>query len=299
MQADRSSNLAQIDNLLWLIPSFHGDIQLEKEGAERTQLRAFELTASEEKAMDALRSRAVSTKLRRKWAKNSDFLPLTNSAYRTPAGVTIHLNAPIEEVQKVLAKALKPERKLLTAVRFTDGRVEEVHSNVVKPSTALAKVEKTETKPKKPKKEEKPAIATTVARPVNGCPMPDFPQADIRATRVLETFLNPDQIDDYRKTGAFITIGADSGHRYMICNRTRPNLMRSQLGGRQLWDMEEKRPICVHDWSVPPPEEMLALHLCLSLPEHEAELLSLPEIDEEIALADVDPLYRPVIGRRR
>ena len=202
----------------------------------------------------------------------------------------ITLNAPIEEVQKFLVKALKPERKVLTAVRFSDGRVEEVHSNLVTTTTALAKVE-----PEKPAKPEKPAVATTVARPVNGCPMPNFPEADIRASRVLETFLSPEQIDDYRKTGAFITVGADSGHRYMICNRESPNFMGKYLGGRQLFDMETKNPICVHDWAVPPPEEMLALHLCLSLPNHEAELLSLPEIDEELAMADVDPRYRPRI----
>lgn len=283
----------QIPNLVMLIPTIHGDIKLEKKGKEKTLLRAFQLSASEEKAMESLRTRAVSTKLRRKWASAADFLPLTNSAYRGPNGVQVTLTAPIEEVTKFLAKALKPERKLLQAVKFSDGRVEEIHSNLVTKEEPDAPP----VSERKPKAEEKPAIATTVARPVNGCPMPDFPEADIRASRVLETFLTPNQIDDYRKTGAFITIGADSGHRYMICNRERPNIMKSMLGGRQLWDMEEKRPICVHDWAVPPPEEMLAIHLCISLPGHEAELLSLPEIDEEIALAAVDPMYRPVIGR--
>jgi hypothetical protein len=273
-------------NLVWLIPSYHGDIRLEKEGPEKTLLRAYELTAGEEKAMEALRSRAVSTKLRRKWAKDSDFLPLTNAAYRSTDGVTIHLDAKIEDVQKVITKAMKPDRKLLTAVRFTDGKVEEVHS-IKTPEGSRAII--VDVKPEKPQ----PAVATTVARPVNGCPMPDFPQADVRASRVLESFLTPDQISDYRTTGAFITVGADSGHRYMVCNRERPNFMKKHLGGRQLWDMEEKRAICVHDWSVPPPEEMLAIHLCLSLPEHEAELLSLPDIAEELAMASVDPRYRP------
>jgi hypothetical protein len=268
--------------LVWFLPTFHGDIRLEKEGPSRTLLRAYELTASEEKAMASLRSRAISTKLRRKWASEKDFLPLTNSAYRDSAGVTVHLDAKIEDVQAIIAKALKPQRKLLTAVRFTDGRVEEVHSNVI-PETSRAIVVK-EPAPV-------PVVATTVATPVRGCPMPNFPEADIRASRVLEHFLTPVQIDDYRKTGSFVTTGADTGRPYLVCNRERPTFMQSYLGGRQLFDLDRKMPICIHDWSVPPPEEMLALHLHLTLPLRETELLALPEIDDELAMADVNPAY--------
>jgi hypothetical protein len=32
---------------------------------------------------------------------------------------------------------------------------------------------------------------------------------------------------------------------------------------------------------------MLAIHLCLSLPGHETELLHLPEVDEEVAMRGV------------
>ena len=218
------------------------------------------------------------------WAKASDFLPLTNAAYRSSDGVTIHLKAPIEDVQKILAKALKPERTLLTAVKFSDGQIEEVHAVPTPegPREVIAE---------KPPEAPQPVVATTVARPVNGCPMPDFPEADIRASKVLETFLSPGQIADYRKTGSFITTGADSGHRYLICNRERPTFMGRYLDGRQLYNLETKQPICVHDWAVPPPEEMLALHLCLSLPGREVELLHLPEVDLEEALRDVNPAY--------
>jgi hypothetical protein len=264
-------------NLVWLIPSFHGDIRLEKEGPKKTLLRAYQLTASEEKAMAQLRSRAVSPKrLAKPWAKESDFLPLTNSAYRSSDGVTIHLEAPVEDVHKLITKVLKPERSLLTAVKFSNGMIEEVRSfpSPDGPKAIIAE---------KPNEEPQPVVATTVATPVKGCPMPDFQEADVRASRVLETFLNDDQIADYRKTGSFITIGADSGHRYLVCNRERPNFMRAHLGGRQLYDMEKKHPICIHDWAVPPAEEMLALHLHLTLPGWEGKILTLPEIDNEQA----------------
>jgi hypothetical protein len=266
--------------MVWLIPSYHGDIKLEKEGPNKTLLRAYELTASEQIAMEKLRDKATSKRLVGKpWAKASAFLPLTNAAYRTTDGVTIHLDAKIEDVQRIIVKAMKPERKLLMAVRFTDGKVEELHSVKNEGSVEILIPEK---------EKVAPVVATTVARPVNGCPMPAFPEADIRASRVLESFLTEDQIHDYRSTGSFVTVGADTERRYIIGNRERPQFLQKYLGGRQLWDMENKRAICVHDWSVPPPEEMLAIHLCLSLLGHETELLNLPEVDAEVAMRGVN-----------
>jgi len=37
-------------------------------------------------------------------------------------------------------------------------------------------------------------------------------------------------------------------------------------------------PLCVHDWTVPPSEEVLAIHLMLSLPGRERLMRRLPEI---------------------
>ena len=276
--------------LLWFIPSVHGDIRLETVGPKQTKLIAADLTPLEEKAMEALREKATAPALGKPWADRTAFLPLTSSAYRTPKGVEVLLAAPLDKVQKVLAKLLKPGRELVHAVRFTSGRIEETSS-----STALARVaheDKAEEKAAAAAK-DKPKAGASVSQPVNGCPMPDFPAADVRASRVLETFLEPDQVDDYRRRGAFITTGADTGRRYLVANREQPALMRAQMGGRQLFDLDLGHPICVHDWAVPPPEEMLALHLCLTLPGREAKLLMLPELDHEIAMLDVDPAFRP------
>lgn len=258
-------------DLKWFMPTFHGDLLLEKKGPKLTSLRAYDLTPTEEKAMQKLRSRSVSPKLLRPWAKEADFLPLTNAAYRTSDGVTIMLEAKIQDVQSVLAKALKPERALLTAVRFSDGKIEETKT-VTTPEGEVVQL------PEPPKEAAQPVVAATVARPVNGCPMPAFNEADVRANRVLESFLSAEQIEDYRRTGAFITVGADSGHRYMICNRERPTFMKRYLGGRQMWDMEDQRAICIHDWAVPPPEEMLALHLMLICQGNETAMLKLPDV---------------------
>ena len=279
-----SSPLVRPRNLVWFLPSYHGDIRLEQEGPELTMLRAFELTPTERKAMEQLRDRAVSPKLRQPWAADKDFLPLTNAAYATADGVTIHLKAPVEKVQDVLFKAMKAKRKAVMAVRFSDGSMEEIvrvqtpeGKEAKLPGPKPAKEAEPEKTKAKEKEEAKPVVAATVARPVNGCPMPAFEEATIRANRVLEAFLTDEQRDDYRKSGAFIVHGRDSGHRYMICNRERPNFYNRHMGGRQLWDMEEKRPICVHDWTVPAPEEMLGIFFMLTLPGREIDLLNLPE----------------------
>ena len=266
-------------NLVWYLPSYHGDIRLEKEAPEVTMLRAYQLTPTERQAMEQLRLRAVSPKLRKPWAADKDFL-LTNAAYATHDGVTIHLNAPVEKVQAILFKAMKAKRRAVMAVRFSDNAMEEI-TQVETPDGVEAKIP-SKTKPAKDEKVEKkedpkPVVAATVARPVNGCPMPAFEETNIRATRVLEAFLTPEQSEDYSKTGAFIVAGADTGHRYMVCNRERPNYYQKHLGGRQLYDMQEKRPICVHDWTVPAPEEMLGILFMLALPGREIDLLNLPE----------------------
>lgn len=263
--------------LIWYLPTFHGDIKLEREGPKKTLLRAYELTPMERLAMEKLRSSAVKKTLARRtsWANEKDFIPLTSATYNSIDGVTIHLNAEIEKVQTVLAKALKPSRKLLTAVRFTDGRIEELHS--IRDPEVTRQKQPYRDPPVSVPVPPVPAVAVTVAVPVVGCPMPEFQEADVRASRVLEAFLDPDQIDDYRRHGAFITRGADTGNRYMVANRERPNIL-VKCGGRQLYDMEMGVPLCVHDWEVPPAEEMLALHLLLCTPGNELKLRGLPEV---------------------
>lgn len=198
-------------------------------------------------------------------------------------GVTITLAASVKQVHAVLAKALKPNREILTAARFADGKIEEVRGRersaegdeVHAVEVDEAPENKTETELAPPAK-TKPEKAVTVAAPTIGCPMPDFGEADVRASRVLAAFLTPEQVRDYEKFGAFVVTGADTGRRYMIAHRNVPHALR-QCGSRQLYDLEEKRPLCVHDWTVPAPEEMLAIALCVTLPGRERLVRALPE----------------------
>jgi len=122
-----------------------------------------------------------------------------------------------------------------------------------------------------------PAAAVTVAQPVIGCPCPEFERAEVRATRVLSAFLDPQQLADFDKHQAFLTTGADSGHLYLLTSRQAPRERLAKVGGRTVYDLTEGRPICVHDWVVPAAEEMLELMLFLQMPGRESYVRALPE----------------------
>ncbi len=212
--------------------------------------------------MQALRKRALSTAWGRKpWATPEAFTAISSATYRTAAGVTVELDAPIHDVAAVLNKALKPGRQLLTAVRYGGGKIEEL------PAGAPALEEKASVE----------IVAATVAAPEIGCPTPEWPEADIRANRVLEAFLDPEQLDDYRRRGAFVAVGHDTGHRYLITHRERPAAMR-HVSYRSLYDLDEQRALCLHDWTVPPAEEAAAILFCVTLPGRESLVRGLVEL---------------------
>ncbi len=237
------------------------------------------------------------------WAKEGEFLPLTNSAYRSSARTEVLLKAGISSVEEALTRAHRPGRELIKVLKLGVDLIEvrtvpELAENPEKEAAAKEKEAGSAIKEKEAgsaakEKKDKKAKGTTVAQPVAGCPMPDVPQADIRAARVLEEFLTEDQIRDYRKDGAFVSRGMDTGHRYLVCSRDQPEFMRAHMSFRQLFDLDRGSPVCVHDWAVPPAEEMLALHLCLAIPGRESMMLLLPEVSLAEALQGVDRRYWP------
>ena len=271
-----SSTSAARTPFYWYIPTMHGDIRLERGPNDTTRMRVFELAPTEEAALHALREKALRGSLiGGPWASAKDFAPLDDlTLYRSKAGVTIHLRASIKKVRNLLGKHLKKGRSLVDAYVFSDGRLEEVRYTVTTDDDG-EKVEEP-VLPTAEEKKEEPKAAATVAAPTIGCPVPNFPEHEVRATEVLRAFLKPQQLSDYEKDGVFMARGADTGHQYAITHRNRRASMQS-VSFRSLYDMTEGRPMCVHDWSVPAPEEMLALLLCVSLPGHESRVRALPE----------------------
>lgn len=245
----------------WYLPSFYGDIQLRATGKDSCDVITTQLTSQEAEALKKLELQAQ----KKGWIEPTAVLPAS--------GFTA-VNAPIDKVSKLLARLLKPKRTIISAVRFKDGTMEEMGStSPISPITETTPI---------PEPYRTPAVATSVAAPVRGCPAPDFSQAEIRAQRVLAAFLTTDQLDDFKHHQKFISMGSVTGNRYMITSRH----ARGQLAQytRTLYDLDRKMPVCTHDWDVPAAEEMLALHVLLQLPGWETYLNEVTEDNVEQAL---------------
>ncbi len=237
-----------MDPITWYIPSFYGDLRLERSGT-KTMLSWEKVTPTERRVLQSLFAHAVT----KGWAKETEH-DLTKGS--------LTLSTELVKVQKFVVKALKPGRQTVDFVQFSDGKIEEIRHGALE-AVSDRDLEDSASLPK-------PAEGVTVAKPTLGCPEPDLVKAELRARDVLFAFLNDDQRDDFRKRNAFVTEGAGTGHRYIVTSRhARDQLAHTR---RQLYDLDEKMPYCVHDYSVPAAEEMLALHLLLKAPEHERYL---------------------------
>jgi hypothetical protein len=178
------------------------------------------------------------------------------------------LPRPLSKVQPMVARAMKPGRALLSAVVYRDGMVEEVHQGPYRTparsgTSEIAVVKEAE-------------AAVTVAQPTKGCPVPEFERADVRATRILRTFLSPSQLGDFDRTQSFVVTGADSARLYILTSRQAPPDRLARVEGRSVYCVDTKAAICVHDWTVPAAEELLELALFLGLPGRETYACSLP-----------------------
>jgi hypothetical protein len=242
--------------MIWYLPSFYGDVTLTaiRDGKE-TQIRWDHLTPTEREAM-----RKLSEYAQKKWKVTFPTVekPEPKGAYRTMLDEgEIIIPAPIDKVSKRLSTDLRPGRKLVSVVKFVSGKMEEVVNSIPE------------------KKDDPPKAVATVTKPVLSCPEPRLGRAEIKARGVLTEFLDEEQLADFLKHNRFVSVGAATGHRYMITSRhSREGL--AMYGGRQLYDLDTKWPFCVHhDKMVPAAEEMLSLHLLLQLPEHELYLRGL------------------------
>lgn len=272
--------------MLWYLPSFYGDIRLKAKDDDSCQLEVEQLTVKEKEALQKFQANAV----KKGWISKTTDL--------TKATEPTTVRGPIHKVQASLARYLKPTRKLVSAVKFSDGTIEEVtertfedDGEAAEPSNGDGPYREQAAKKGAKKKKKKPKAAATVAKPRRGCPAPDFTQADVRARRVLVEFLDAQQLTDFQNHNRFISIGADTGFRYMITSRHANDALANYQ--RTLYDLDNERAICTHDWDVPAAEEMLALHLLLQLPGWETYLLgldaNLEPIGTGIDLEDDEP----------
>lgn len=269
-------------NLVWYLPSFYGDIRLERVSNQETRLILVGLSSIEKIAVSALLKEARRTGITKSlWADERTLDKIDVDAL---VEQQLILKAPIQKVQKMLEKPMKPGRDSLSVVRYSNGRIEELTDKVMglieqeaeaeaddSDDAEVSAVTTTAVETAKPKA----VAAVTVAQPTRGCPAPDFEAVELRANRVLEAFLTPQQLYDFRTEQAFLAIGADTGHKYAITSRNAPSKLARSF--RSLFDLTEGNPYCVHDWTVPAAEEMLMFALYVQTPGHEAYLRSIPD----------------------
>jgi hypothetical protein len=263
----------------WFLPSMYGDIKLERSAASSTRLTLTGLSPTEKDAVKALFQRATKPgSIRAAWASTSRIEGIDLDSLKEQV---VELDAPISKVQEFLQKQLKPHRKQISAVRFTNGHVEQLSEATLQvidaPARSISAADELAQPQKKPEKH--PTAAVTVAQPVLGCPAPDFNDVEIRATRVLKAFLTPEQVEDFERRQQFVTIGADTGHRYLLTSRHSKHALSQHQSYRSLYDMDERTPFCVHDWEVPAAEELLGLHVHVSLPGLEQYVRNIPDRD--------------------
>jgi hypothetical protein len=250
----------------------YGDIKLDRLSSESTRVTLTGLSPTEKEAVRALFERATKPgPLRGRWVSADKLAAVDLDSLKEQV---VELSAPITKVQDFLQQQLKPHRKQVSAVRFSNGHLEQLTEATLQvidaPPEQASEEPKTAAKPK-------PKAAVTVAQPVLGCPAPDFDDVEIRATRVLKAFLTPEQVSDFERRQQFVAIGADTGHRYLLTSRNARSALSRLASFRSLYDMDERLPLCVHDWEVPAAEELLGLLVHVSLPGLEGYVRTIPD----------------------
>ena len=223
----------------WYVPTWQGDLSLtaSPDDKDKSVLAIVDPTAEEKRAVAALSGIFID----RGWLEK---------AITDVSEEKIVINAPLEDVGPVVVSALRPGPAVLTAIRLRGGQVEVVeHSN---PGKATEKELK--------KLAKKPAsAAVTVRRPTPSCP-DCFVEAIEPATKVLLSFLTPEQHDTWAKERYIVCRGGLTGHRYIIAHRSSEIAAKN---GRICWDADDMDTLHFHDQSVPPEEEVLAAMLCM------------------------------------
>jgi hypothetical protein len=225
----------------WFIPSWSGDFRLEAEGDDKSRLIVVNPTPAE---VDQLGKFLVK-------AREKGLVP-DIAGVSDKGESTLTIRAPVAEAGKLLLGRKAPRKGLLTAVKSVDGKLEVV--------TGDAESEEVSEALDKPEADK----AVTTRRPTLCCPTPQV-EREVRASEVLRTFCTRKQWEEWVDKGYLHCSGKLTGHSYRIAHRHSPLAAEQR---KICWDLHDDHVVHCYDWSVPPPEEALAIKLTLEHREH-------------------------------
>lgn len=232
------------------LPSWNGDIRLTAApGTDGSVLVLTEPTPQERIMVGSF----LCVASKKAWWKGTP--PSKGEPYQGDS-MEIPIHAPIAKASKALIGLGRPKDRTLTAVKFSDGKMEVVEGAT---SKSLKDIEDALTRAKKEETKDREAKAVAVKRPTPCCPQ-CVPGAIGPASEVLLSFLTPEQHEQWSRERAILVEGQLSGHRYIIAHR---NSKIAQNVGRVCFDLDDGGVVHFHDWSVPAEEEVLAAKLVL------------------------------------
>lgn len=205
-----------------------GDISIE-EVDEVVRLKTTDLSMTEKKLLKEIIKKFKLYDLSEKESLEDMEVPLEN--------------VKLEDLHKFMKDVLKKNKPTITAIKYKDGKIEIVEDL----------------------KGKNGEVAVTTDKPVRGCPMPEMIQSEVRASVVLNHFLDNTQIKDFETYRQIVAIGNSSHKPYLITSRYSPRVV--DMG--QLYDIGDKKIICASCNEIPPSEEILALKLMIEHKEHE------------------------------
>jgi len=274
----------------WYFPSWNGDLRLEADGedADKTRLYIEKPTLDEVRIVNLIGAECLKEKWLAEW---EEFKAPEKGLFRRKSS-SILIGAPLEKVGPVVTAIMRPGPAVLTAIKFSNGRVETTSGSTAelqalaatayrggpeKEALAVSEDDKAALALAK-KKDEKPTAAATVKRPTPSCPQ-CMPGSIDPAREVLLAFLTPEEHESWAKSRTIVVEGGLTGHRYMLAHR---HTKQAQQFGRCCFDLDTQCVVHFHDWSVPPEEEILAAKLIL---EHRE-----PWLRNEATMLDVSGL---------
>jgi hypothetical protein len=223
----------------WYIPSWCGDFRLEAKGDDKCLLKVTDPIPAEIEQLGAFLVKAR----KKGWVPNI-------AGIADKGKSKLEIATTVDVAGKVLLGRKSPRKGILTVIKAERGGLVAVKGDGEELEIAAAAPDATE--------------AATTRRPTLCCPHATT-GPDIRASQVLRAFCTTEQWRSWLNLGYLYCNGNLSGRRYLVAHRHHPLAIQNKY---IVWDCTGDHVVHCWDWSVPPPEEVLAVKLAL---EHAEE----------------------------